>query len=81
MNNEILFGDVSSSNGTLNSNDWVGLARTAGLVVASSLVTWLAGLIPTLDLGQHATLILPVVMFLLEGVRRWIGSQNVQPLG
>lgn len=79
---QVLFGDVSSEGGSYNANDHKALLRMAGLVVASSLVTWLIGVVPGLDLGAHKETVLPVVLFLLEAARRWLGSRlPAQPQG
>lgn len=71
----IVFGDVTSDAKTFNPSDHAALLRTGGLVCLSALVTWLVGIIPGLDLGTHKETVLPIVMFGLEALRRWIGTQ------
>ena len=67
-----------SAQGSLNKQDLLKILKGAGIAAAGALLTFLADLIPTLDLGKYNLIIAPVLMILINaGLKWWQGVPKV----
>ena len=63
-----------SPRGTLSVADAVKLLRTAAIVAAAAALAHLAQGVPALDLGRFDDLATPIIIMVLEAIRRLIGG-------
>lgn len=60
----------------LNKEDMVKVGKGACIAMGSALVVYLTNLLPNLDLGSNAPLVVGVVGILLNGIRKWLNGKK-----